>query len=427
MALPPGFRATDLEKPLFHRCDSPKHKRFQGFGCELDKKSACWGDPISVNTCAKLADLCLGPANQCTCPPDANGTIPGGRCSILFVKPPTFVSDLECTNSGSKKYCKTEKEKMASFIDALKKVLGPKGTLLMIGDSTLRYQMGFLCKCFADEWCTTPGIKAVKKNRVCSLGHGKMKDAADAPIIIFDEIAGGSYHAPWINAEMRIEKTFERLESIVDLKQRGKLFVYTNFAALHLFYIEGIGGWSVRGNGGGDFAGWMEAENNNRLKNELVYTRGAGVSGYLVMTPHWVCAEKLPATMQAAVIPEMHDGYDYNKAMHKCVKFVNEQLHSPDWSATGTKTDADRLALCQRAQLSEAPRVPGGSPYLRRLWSDAIQSEINAGAKDVGIVDTYTVTKASGCDNTPDGRHYPDPVVFQELEGLLKTLQTLGT
>lgn len=405
-------------------CDSPKHKGFQGFGCELDKKHACWGDPSEVNTCAKLAELCIIGANQCTCPPFPDGTFPGERCKKIFVKPPTFITDLECSNSGSKKYCNSERATMDRFVDSLSKVLGPKGTLLMIGDSTLRYQVGFLCKCFAEEWCVTPGIKAVKKNRICNLESRKMVDSPDSPIIIFDEIAGGSYHAPWTNRDMRIRATFKRLESIVDLKQRGKLFVYTNFAALHLFYIDGIGGWSVRGQNGGDFAGFMEA--GNRLADELAFTRERGGSGYLVMAPHWVCADKLPATMQAAVIPEMHSGYDYNKAMTKCVDFVKEQTLYTEWSGAGAKNDADRLALCKQAQLSEEPRVPGGSPYLRKLWSDAIQNEINAGASDVGFVDTYLHTQRAGCSDTPDGRHYPDHVVFEEVKGLLEGLQSIG-
>jgi len=426
LAMPPGARASDLEKPLFHLCDSPKHSRFQGFGCELDKNFACWGDPDSINTCAALADLCLVPANQCTCPPYPNGTFPGGRCKDLFVKPPTFKTDLICSNSGTKKFCKSENEKMSTYIAELKKMLGPKGTLLMIGDSTLRYQVGFISKCFADETCVTPGIKGTKKNRVCNLDHGKIGDAPDSPIIIFDEIAGGSFHAPWINGEMHIEKSFERLNSIVDLKQRGKLFVYTNYAALHLFFIDAVGGWSLRGNGGGDFAGFMEA--GQRFKTELAFTRKpeVSISGYLVMTPHWVCADKMPASMQAAVIPEMSDGVVYNAAIEKCVKFVGEQTRYQEWSSAGTRSDADRLALCHRGQLSEEPRVPGGSPYLRKVWSDAVKVEQNAGATDVGIVDTYLLTKAAGCSETPDGRHYPDPVVFQELEELLKTLQALG-
>ena len=118
------------------------------------------------------------------------------------------------------------------------------------------------------------------------------------------------------------------------------------------------------------------------------------------MTPHWVCADSLPASIQAAVMPERGEGVPYKEAMDKCVKQIKQQTSFPEWSYDpehpGTKTDGDRLTLCKHAQLSESPREPGGSPYLRNIWMDAVAKEVAIGATDVGLVDAYLLTQKAG-------------------------------
>eukprot|EP00039_Didymoeca_costata_P029330 m.24200 g.24200 ORF g.24200 m.24200 type:complete len:569 (-) comp7585_c0_seq1:1221-2927(-) len=57
-----------VDYPYFQRCDSPKHKGFQGWKCSKNNKY-CMGDPYGVNTCAKLFRLCQKHID-CRCHPN---------------------------------------------------------------------------------------------------------------------------------------------------------------------------------------------------------------------------------------------------------------------------------------------------------------------------------------------------------------------
>lgn len=143
------------------------------------------------------------------------------------------------------------------------------------------------------------------------------------------------------------------------------------------------------------------------------------------MTPHWVCAEKLPGSMQPYVRPDL-DAVKYETAIQHCIDFLSGQRLYPSWgnySTESDKTDKDRRNLCYRAQLSEPPREPGGSLYLRQIWLDEIQALRKKGTKNIDWVDTYNITKEFGCEDTPDGRHYSDAAVHRELEEMIVAIE----
>ena len=51
--------------------------------------------------------------------------------------------------------------------------------------------------------------------------------------------------------------------------------------------------------------------------------------------------------------------------------------------------------LCNRSMLSEAPREPGISVYLGKVWKDSVEAAHAAGSTHVAMVDTYSITKAA--------------------------------
>lgn len=309
----------------------------------------------------------------------------------------------------------------------INELVGPFGTLLFIGDSTLRYQFMALCRSISTRLCTAKDTKpsgGMKNIRLCG-GNDMTENSTTQALLAFDEIAGGSFHSPWTGGHTGVEHqpngTMQRLTKILNrTKWGGNLLVYTNFGALHLLENRQIGGWGYRGRHrqAPDFVGFMEAPTMVSIAAHDF--RAHGAKGLLVMTPHWICLRKVPKSIRKWLDPEREPVPGETLAL--CAEFVKSQTVYPKWQ---TRSLEDRKTLCLDGQMTAR-----GVATLTSVWTKGVEAETVAGHTDVATVDAYSLTKELGCNRTSDGRHYDFNSVQSELdmmlEGLAKVLGNGG-
>ena len=391
----------------------------------------CWGDPGGVNSCAKMMQLCMGLASPCSCPPELYlpGEVPVQSCSekgIGMFDVPTLRRPMECEKKTSRT-CKRQKALGRRLLGLLVSSLGPGGVLLLIGDSTLRKMFDLFCHCAHERGCSFPGVKAgaLKRLQVCTLGTLSAADSAALPIVLFDEIAGGPLHLAYKNKVNRAEATLERVNRTVDLPKRGKLVVVSNFGALHTLHIHSVGGWKPLPDnvltGATDFEAFVKAR--EILEHDHAVWRAAGAAGFIVSTPNWVCKSRLPGSIlkwhQPEAGPEAQKLNDF--AVGACVDDVARHPEVPEWAAGGGKSRDDRIKLCRSADIGG-----GGAETVRDLQRETVAALRSAGATDIAVSDGHAITKAAGCGNTHDGRHYGEPVMVSQWEELFGTIARLG-
>lgn len=317
-------------------------------------------------------------------------------------------------------------------------LVGPRGILFFVGDSTMRYQFFTLCKCISAVICAS----VLDGRRMRSCGANSMsKTASDEPLIVFDEIAGGSSHLPWSDPTNRATASIARLSKLVDRDTHGGLVVYANLGALHLLWNKLIG-WP-------DFSGFLTVE--QRVEQEASEYRAAGAKTTIFMLPHWICIPKLPLALQKYINPNRTDnragdrmGGDAGKKGavlatnmvddndNLCVKFLESSMAATAINTSSralpkaarkisTTSRAERLSVCRGAYLN-----PVGAAGLAKRINTSVVAATNTNGQHLAIVDGYALTARAGCSSTPDGRHWPEATVLLEVDALVDELERLA-
>lgn len=388
----------------------------------------------------KKAWFCAASGIQLTC---GGGNEPGSAPSALDGSGP-FERPTICEPSGIAYQCPRDGRGAAMrtrLVALLARLVGPKGILFFVGDSTLRYQFSTFCRCTSVTMCNTllkdrtkPGAKVVGPRRLRSCGANDMSPTVTSePLVVFDEIAGGTAHYPWTDPANHAAGSLQRLEQLVNRTAHGRLVVYANVGALHLLWNKPVG-WP-------DIRGFFEVE--KRIIQETADYRSGGAGATIFMLPHWVCVSKLPLALQRYINPNRTDNRAGDKKGGKagkrgelletnmvddnddsCTRFLRSVQTNSKWSAAAAgSTHEEHLTFCRGAYLNAA-----GAANLRRRMLSAITGTREAhstNTAELGVVDGYTITKNAGCEGSPDGRHWPENVVLTELDVLFSELERM--
>lgn len=332
----------------------------------------------------------------------------------------------ECDRTKS---CMAKGDARVQFVDRTEKVLGNFSTVLMVGDSTIRYQFGAFCNCVSGISCAMNGVRGtIKRLKLC--GPRKSEDtrqttsSAHNAMVVFDEIAGGPHHMPWGHRENRANATIARFQQAIDQSKRQRLVVYANFAALHLLFQPVIGGWDIVDIGGGkrqrsrgaDFNGLMHL--TDRLSAEYQDYKRAGADLLIVMLPHWVCIQKLPGSIRKYVDASVDDNRT-ELGLDECVSFLKKRETMAEYPEFIRKSDSELRNFCVHSQLDEK-----GTRKIAKLLQFEVNRLKETQNASIALVDAYSMTKQAGCGDTSDGRHWGMDTVLSEWNSILDAVQS---
>ena len=186
--------------------------------------------------------------------------------------------------------------------------------------------------------------------------------------------------------------------------------VYIDFGALHLLQLHPVRPFSLsRDNLGyvSDFIGFMYLE--NWMKTELaIYQRAA--KKVVVMTPNRVCTSKFDSEYEFYI-------NNARVAIGSCIKW----LDLIDFSFIEQIEFKKRFGTSVYGNISETgvkKRVCTDSLFDSRgsyMLSERMKRVVKSMSTQVGLVDSFALTTAMGCNHTEDGRHYSLEVIRQRL------------
>ena len=197
--------------------------------------------------------------------------------------------------------------------------------------------------------------------------------------------------------------------------------LYIDFGALHMLHIHPVRPFSVKPYKIGytaDIIAFLYLE--SWMKAELdIYKKAA--RKIVIMTPNRVCESKF------------YGEYEYymnnsHLAISKCV----EWFESID-EGTFEKISADRrLGPSVFGNLSDSVvrrQVCQDSLFNGRgsfLLAERMKRVVLASAIPLGLVDSYELTTAMGCNHTLDGRHYSEEVMVKRLTEFKEVVQSMN-
>lgn len=323
---------------------------------------------------------------------------------------PGIDTEATCKAANRRHPCKYHPEPVKHAVDAaLQRAVGPNGTLLMVGDSTMRYQFGTFCNCLQVQMCSAVRVKGtVRRMQICgpTSAGGLATHPLGSTLAVYDEIAGGPHHVPWTHSANRANASLQRFGQAVPAGKRdGRIVVYLNFGALHTLWLKypvpnkpAHPGWKLPGagrGGGFDFIGFVQMR--ERLRREVADYRNAGAAAIVVMSPHTVCVKQMPHSLQVHMDEEAFPD-NFNASLYECAQFLLDQ---PTFPELAQRPLPARVAYCAAAQMNKH-----GANTIRTVLREEIEAMKAEGAADIGFVDAFKITDDEGCEMTEDGRQY---------------------
>ena len=134
---------------------------------------------------------------------------------------PGIETEATCKVPNRRHPCQHHPKPIKDAVEAaLQRAAGPNGTLLMVGDSTMRYQFGTFCNCLQVEMCSAIRAKGtIRRVQLCgptsvTSTRGRATRPIGSTLAVYDEIAGGPYHVPWTHSANRANATLQRFHQV---------------------------------------------------------------------------------------------------------------------------------------------------------------------------------------------------------------------